>query len=272
MFTQEKNVNLKSQNIIQTKHHYRSGTTLFFSVYRKNYLNLGFGIVCLFLVAVGQTLPAVITSLALGDFKLHGFTNQFIIYCVEFVLISVGYLFFSFMGSYTFNKAAVAFSRDIRQEAFDTIENNSLGFHDSSNSNQLLSRLINEVIQMRQGVYPSQRMIITAFFSFFLVLVFLAPFGTSYLIVTVIGFILYIYFAYRTSLKIHPVREKRATVIGDLTESSQEIFRGIEVVRGNFASNHEKDHFNEQSKIYSSYMEQESKLDAFYIPTLIISK
>lgn len=271
MFTQENILNQNINNILPTKHHYRSGTTLFFSVYRRNFLNLSFGIICFFLVAVGQTVPAVITSQALGEFKVHGFTNQFIIYCLEIVLISIGYLFFSFVGGFTFYKAAVAFSRDIRQETFDIIQNNSLGFHDSSNSNQLLSRLINEVNQMRQGVYPSQRMIITAFFSFFLVLAFLLQIGESYVIVTVIGFVLYLYFAYKTSLKIHPVRENRATEIGDLTESSQEIFRGIEVVRGNFASNHEKKRFNDQSKLYSSYMERENKLQAFYIPTLIIS-
>ena len=178
-------------------------------------------------------------------------TNQFILYCFEIILISIVFIIASFIGGFTIYKAAVAFSRDIRQEAFDIIQNNSLGFHDFSNSNQLLSRLINEVNQMRQGVYPSQRMIIQALFSFILVLLFLIPIGTSYVIITVIGFALYLYFAYKTSLKIHPVREKRAIEIGELTESSQEIFRGIEVVRGNFASNHEKQRFNEQNRIYT---------------------
>ena len=271
MLTHETNKNAETKINFTTKRHYRSGTTLFFSVYRKNTLNLLFGVFCIFITAAGQTLPAVITSLAIAELNLHGLTNQFILYCFEIILISIVFIIASFIGGFTVYKAAVAFSRDIRQEAFDIIQNNSLGFHDSSNSNQLLSRLINEVNQMRQGVYPSQRMIIQALFSFILVLLFLIPIGTSYVIITVIGFALYLYFAYKTSLKIHPVREKRAIEIGELTESSQEIFRGIEVVRGNFASNHEKQRFNEQNRIYTLYMEKENKLQAFYIPTLIIS-
>lgn len=271
MLANENVINIKKNNPISQNHHYRSGTTLFFSVYKRNFFNLIFGIICLFITAISQTLPAVLTSLALGELVAHGFNNQFLLYCFEIILISILFLITSFLGGFTFYKAAVAFSREIRQEAFDIIQNNSLGFHDASNSNQLLSKLINEVNQLRQGIYPSQRMIITAFFSFLLVLVFLAPIGSSYVMITIIGFAFYVYFAYRFSLRIHPVRENRATEIGELMESSQEIFRGIEVVRGNFASGHEKEHFYNQNKVYTSYMEKENKLQAFYVPTLIIS-
>ena len=272
MLINEKANTVKNAKFLIQKRYYRNGTTLFFSVYKKSPLNLIFGIFCLFLTAIGQTVPAVLTSLALGNLSTYKtITNSFIIYCLLMILISIIFLITSFMGGFTFYKAASAFERDIRQEAFDIIQSHSLGFHDTSNSNQLLSKLINEIAQMRQGIFPSQRMIITSIFSFLLVIIFLAPVGASYVIVTFIGFIFFMFYAYKTSQRINPVREKRAIELGDLTESSQEIFRGIEVVRGNFASEHEKKRFAEQSQIYATYMEKENKLQAFYIPTLIIS-
>ena len=271
MLATDNESNIKTNLIEKQRRHYRSGLTLFFSIYPKNKINLSFGIICLFITALGQTLPAVFTSQALGELGTNGFSFAFLIYCLAIVLSSIVFLITSFLGGFTFFKAASAYERDIRQESFEIIQDHSLTFHDDSNSNQLLSKLTNEITQMRQGIFPSQRMILTSFFSFLLTLVFLSTIGPNYVIVTIIGFILFIYFAYRASLKIGPVREQRAIELGDLTESSQEIFRGIEVVRGNYASEREKERYSRQSQLYASIMERESKLQAFYIPTLIVS-
>lgn len=251
--------------------YYRNSKTLFFSIYKKSTLNLLFGIICLLITAISQTFPAVLTSQALGELGRNQFSHRFLLLCLEIIGVSMIYLLTSFLGSFTFFKTASAYERDIRQEAFDVIQSHSLGFHDEANSNQLLSKLVNEISQMRRGIFPSQRMIITTFFSFVFVLVFLNGIGIKYVVVTIIGFIVYLYFVYRASLEIGPIRELRAIELGDLTESSQEIFRGIEVVRGNYAANREKKHFAAQSKLYASYMEKETKLQAFYIPTLILS-
>ena len=271
MYSTDQSLNIDRKHLVTNHRHYRNSKTLFFSIYRKSALNLTFGIICLFITALGQTYPAVLTAQAIGELSKHGLSNQFLSLCFEIIIVSIIFLIASFVGGFIFYKTASAYERDVRQEAFDIIQSHSLGFHDEANSNQLLSKLTNEITQMRQGIFPSQRMIITAFFSFVIVLAFLNTIGISYVILTIIGFIFYTYFAYRVSLRIGPVREKRAIELGELTESSQEIFRGIEVVRGNFSTNREKKRFGNQSKIYAGYMEKENKLQAFYMPTLIIS-
>lgn len=272
MINSNKTLNLKEQSLITNHRYYRNYFTLFFSFYRKSYLNILFGISCLFVTAIGQTLPAVLTAEALGKLQKNGsFSNAFLFICLEIIGVSIIYLITSFFGGFTFYKAASAYERDVRQEAFDIIQNHSLGFHDEVNSNELLSKLTNEITLMRQGIFPSQRMIITSFFSFLIVLAFLSTIGLKYVIITIFGFIIYLFFAYYASLRISPVRERRAIELGELTESSQEIFRGIEVVRGNFASNREEERFSKRSKLYARYMEKENKLQAFYIPTLVLS-
>lgn len=271
MYPTDQSLSRQQTHINSDQRHYRNSKTLFFSIYRKSFFSMSFGIICLFITAIGQTYPAVLTAQAIGELSKHGLSNQFLIICLEIVIVSFIYLVTSFIGGFIFYKTASAYERDIRQEAFDIIQEHSLTFHDDSNSNQLLSKLTNEIQQMRRGIFPSQRMIITAFFSFLIVLAFLSTIGINYVLLTLGGFLFYLYFAYRVSQKIGPVRRQRAIEIGNLTESSQEIFRGIEVVRGNYATGREKERFNKQSKLYASFMERENKMQAFYIPTLVIS-
>ena len=123
---------------------------------------------------------------------------------------------------------------------------------------------------MRQGIFPSQRMLITVCFAIILALYFLSRISGIYSVVTFIGVLIYTYFAFRVAKKISPVRNKLATEIGNLTESSQEIFRGIEVVRGLSAGDREKEKFKKQSTNYSSLMKTEGRFQAFYMPNLII--
>ena len=53
----------RSKNLVAPyKRHYRNSKTLFFSIYKKNTLNLSFAIIFLFITAIGQTYPAVLNQ------------------------------------------------------------------------------------------------------------------------------------------------------------------------------------------------------------------
>ena len=256
---------------IRKNTHYRSSVTMFFSIYRKSPIILLIAIIFLLLTSLGQTLPAILTGLALGELEINGFTNDFLIFSGLIVLFSFMFVVAGFIGSYSFYKAGAAFERDIRQESFDVIQEHSLSFHDNENSSQLLSKLTNEITQMRAGIFPSQRMLIATCFAIILTLYFLYQISPFYSTITLIGIIIYAYFAFIVARKINPVRRNLAIEIGNLTESSQEIFRGIEVVRGLSAEQREKEKFSVQSSSYSDLMRTEGRLQAFYMPTLIIS-
>jgi ATP-binding cassette subfamily B protein len=256
---------------IRKNTHYRSSITMFLSIYKKSPVTLFFAVIFLLITALGQTLPAVITGQALGELASNGFTERFLYFCGLIVIFSLMFVVAGFIGSYTFFKAAAGYERDIRQESFDIIQDHSLTFHDNENSSQLLSKLTNEITQMRAGIFPSQRMLITTFFAIILTLFFLYEISPLYSLVSLFGVIIYIYFAFTVARKINPVRSNLATEIGNLTESSQEIFRGIEVVRGLSAEQREKIKFSEQSSKYSFLMRTEARFQAFYMPTLIIS-
>ncbi|MHA2339655.1 MAG: ABC transporter transmembrane domain-containing protein [Candidatus Hodarchaeales archaeon] len=196
---------------IRKNTHYRSSISMFLSIYKKSPVTLFFAIVFLLITALGQTLPAVITGQALGELGSNGFTDKFLYLCGLIVLLSLMFVVAGFIGNYTFFKAAAAYERDIRQESFDIIQDHSLTFHDNENSSQLLSKLTNEITQMRAGIFPSQRMLITTFFAIVLTLFFLNQISPVYSLVTLFGVIIYIYFAFTVARKINPVRTNLAT-------------------------------------------------------------
>ncbi|MHA2363770.1 MAG: ABC transporter ATP-binding protein [Candidatus Hodarchaeales archaeon] len=252
------------------KRYYRSSRTLFFSFYKKRSVQLFFALIFLMITAAGQTLPAVLTARALTELGLNGYNDTFLLYCAFIIAVSIVFVISGFISNYIFFVASSAYERDIRQEFFDIIQSHSLTFHDENNSSKLLAMGMTEIQQMRMGIFPSQRMLITAFFSILLSLTFLYQISPIYAAITLIGTIFYLYFAYVTAFKISPVRRKLAHTIGELTESSQEIFRGIEVVRGLASSEREKNRFTQQSYEYAELAKQEGRFQAFYIPSLVL--
>jgi ATP-binding cassette subfamily B protein len=89
-------------------------------------------------------------------------------------------------------------------------------------------------------------------------------------LIILIGFPFYLFFAYRYAGVVEPIRRQRAKRMERLTSVSQEVFRGIEVVRAFGKEGYEKDKFHETSLEYAESVAKEGELAAFYIPQLIL--
>lgn len=250
---------------------YRSGRHLFFSFFTKNYLILSVSILLNLFSSIAQLIPAIIIGKALGILVVEGFSQNFIF--TALILLAVGALnyVFSFVSNYSFAITAFAFERDIRQEYFDKIQEHSLTFHDENNSSKLLSLGMTEISQIRMGLNPSMRLLIQSLFSMIFVLYFMTNIFENQIIwITAAVFVIYYIFAYRYARSIAPVRRKLAESIGELTESSQEIFRGIEVVRSLSSREREITRFNGSSTNYANLYKKEQQLSAFYFPALLL--
>ncbi|MFX1251790.1 MAG: ABC transporter ATP-binding protein [Promethearchaeota archaeon] len=269
---------------LATKKRYRSGRFLFLSYFWKNPVLIGLSIILSVVAGFAQTVPAVLIGNALGILLTIGFGQEFIFWSLSIVGVSIVSMVASATSGYAFGITAFAYERDIRQEFFDVIQGHSLTFHDEQNSSRLLAMGMTEVSQMRMGLNPSMRMLATTLISVFFTLLFLFNIGPKYELVTpignfnlpiftsitAIGLIIYFILAYNYARRIIVVRENLANSVGRLTEASQEIFRGIEVVRGFSAEKREKQRFNRESNTYAKYLEKEGKLQAFYLPGLVL--
>lgn len=223
------------------------------------------------LSAVAAMLPALLVGLAIDFLETEGYSMNFILTGVGVLLSGVVFYAISFVGMFTFVTLSFSFERDIRQEYFDTIQSHSLTFHDEHNSSHLLSMGMTEISQMRQGIVPALRMIMQNFFSVLFILgsIYVIA-GTQMTLIALVGFVIYYLLALYQARRITPVRMKLADTAGQLTEQSQEIFRGIDVVRSFKGTVREILRFRKASQQYADLGVKEGRMAAFYWPDLIL--
>jgi len=249
---------------------YRSGNHLFISFFWKKPSYIIFSLIMNIFAAGFNILPAVLLGRAIDILEAKGFGTDFLLVCGAIVIAGVFFLLTSFGANYSFALTAFAFERDIRQEFFDVIQEHSMTFHNEFNSSKLLSMGMTEISQMRMGLHPSMRILTQTFFSMIMMVFLLSAIQPFYGLIIALGIPVYFFFAYRYARKIGPIRNQLANEIGMLTESCQEIFRGIEVVRGFSADEREKNDFEKRSQRYANLAQKEGRMQAFYIPGLIL--
>ncbi len=157
----------------------------------------------------------------------------------------------------------------MRQEFYEVIQDHSMAFYDVNDSGVILSMGMNEINQIRMAIHPGIRMLLSSMLTIVVTTVLLFQYDWIVGLALAIAFIIYLIIAWRYAAKVGPIRQKLATDLGDLSAISQEMFRGVEVVRA--FDNHDKeiDKFNVKSLEYADDMKREGYLSAFYWPALI---
>ncbi|MBE0526983.1 MAG: ABC transporter ATP-binding protein, partial [Candidatus Thorarchaeota archaeon] len=146
----------------------------------------------------------------------------------------------------------------------------SMAFHDQVDSKKILSISMQDINWIRMSLNPGLRMIIGSFSAYGITAIVLWSISQVLGIIMVAGFPIYLYFAIRYAQIVDPVRRQRALTMENLTSVSQEVFRGIEVVRAFGAEEKEKQKFNRTSLNYANSVEKEGRLSAFFYPQLIL--
>ena len=151
------------------------------------------------------TLPGWILGDALDELEYGismglGLTPQFI----WFVLLILGIAALLFITillvGYAFAIMTLRWERDARQEFFETIQDNSMTFHDQVDSKQLLAVAMQDVRWVRFSLNPALRNIITAIGTLIISSIFIGLIDPVLSILMVIGAPLYLYFAFDMQL------------------------------------------------------------------------
>ncbi|MHA1214097.1 MAG: ABC transporter ATP-binding protein [Candidatus Hodarchaeales archaeon] len=249
---------------------YKSSTHWYFSFFWRSpglvTLSLVISIISSFLTIA----PAILIGIAFSLLEQQGFSESFIMVCLGLIFLALLNFVFSFVTNYSWTVAAFRFERDTRQEFFDTIQEHSMTFHDELDSSTLLSMAMNEISQMRMGINPSMRMLTGSILGMTFTLIFFYSFDPLYFLVALIGFPIYMLFVVRYASVVGPVRRELATRLGIVTRDSQEIFRGIEVVRSFNQEEKENKRFINSSKRYAEMVTKEGRLSAFFLPAIVL--
>ncbi|MCG3259101.1 MAG: ABC transporter ATP-binding protein, partial [Candidatus Heimdallarchaeota archaeon] len=165
--------------------------------------------------------------------------------------------------------ASYRVQRDMRQEFYEVIQNHSMAFFDEHDSGVILSMGMNEIDQIRMAIHPSLRMLLSSMATIVLTTIFLWQIDLLIGAIMAGAFVFYMIIAWFYARKVGPIRKKLATDLADLSAISQEMFRGVDVVRS--FDNHDKEieKFNTKSEEYAEDMKREGYLSAFYWPALI---
>ncbi|NHJ33075.1 MAG: ABC transporter ATP-binding protein [Asgard group archaeon] len=244
----------------------------------------GFMVVSWFFILVNSLIsvvPSILFGLAIDFLKLDGYGRNFIIILVSMIgaaLIGWGT---SFLSAFLWTLSTYRFERDIRQEFFDVIQEHSMAFHDEHDSGKLLSMGMNETAQMRFAINPSLRHLINSILSIILTCAYFfirIEIGSKAIGVgnwqiglgVCGGFIIYFILAWIYAARIGPIRRDLAVELGNVSSTSQETFRGIEVVRSFDNEEIEKQKFAAQSSRLAEKTKQEGFVSAFYWPSVIM--
>ena len=159
--------------------------------------------------------------------------------------------------------------RDMRQEFYEVTQEHSMAFYDVNDSGVILSMGMNEINQIRMAFHPSFRNLLNSFFIIIVTTVLIWQYDWILGVTIASAFVVYFIIAWIYAARVGPIRKKLATDLADLSAISQEMFRGIDVVRS--FDNHEKEilKFNNKSNEYAVDMKREGYLSAFYWPSLI---
>jgi len=226
-------------------------------------------------------IPSILIGLGLDLYAIEGFNSKFIFIAVGIMITAVINWAATFLGSYIWSVAAFRIERDIRQEFFEVIQEHSMAFHDEKDSGVLLSMAMNEIGQIRMAYQPSIRMLFSTFLDIVLTCTYFFikfSIGSNTIgvgvwqigLVVSFSFILYFILSWSYARKIGPVRRQLSIELGELSSASQEVFRGIEVVRSFDSEIKEENKFRTISENYATSVRKEGFLSAFYWPSLLI--
>ncbi len=216
------------------------------------------------------TLPAIVIGNAIGILETEGFSAAFVMQVWSILGIALALFLTILLVGYAFAVITLRWERDARQEFFELVQENSMTFHDQVDSKQLLAVAMQDVRWVRFSLNPALRNIISAIGTLIIASIFLGLMDVWLGVIVVFGTPLYLYFAYRYAVKIEPVRRNRSEQNETITAISQEVFRGIEVVRAFGSETREQEKFSEAAGVYETLTAREGKLGAFYLPTIIL--
>jgi ATP-binding cassette subfamily B protein len=233
------------------------------------FLTLG-ALILTVVASLFTALPFIVVGRAIDVLRLEGFSIEFVFLTWMIVLIGLAYLALNFTAGASWAAVIVGWERDARQELFESLQDHSMAFHDQVDSKKLLSISMQDLNWIRMSLNPGLRMVIGSFSAYAITAIVLWSIAPLLGLIMASGFPIYLYFAVRYAKIVEPVRRLRAERMENLTSVSQEVFRGIEVVRAFGAEEREKQKFSEASVNYVTTVESEGRLASFFYPQLIL--
>lgn len=160
--------------------------------------------------------------------------------------------------------------RDVREELYISLLGKSQTFHNSQRVGDIMARATNDVRQLAPMMNPGIALITESLLGLITPLIFIA-FIKVELLASPIFFMITFYFALRQYMKqLNPVSGVMRMQFGVMNAGLTETIAGIEVVKSTVQEMQERERFIQNAKRYRDYYVQQGKIQAQYLPLLLL--
>lgn len=242
-------------------HIFRGRNTIFFAI---TFLSTIFsGILASgVIIMIGQA----ITDFIAGSSGMLGY------YTVLILAMGVGAPLIGLLNNIIREVLAQRMERDARKEFYGNLLGKSQSFHDRQRIGDLMARATNDVRMLNYLISPALSLIINAFTSIIIPIIFIGIFYPSQLIITPLVFTGLFLIALRDyDKKITPITMQLRVEFGHMNETLNETLSGIEVVKAGVWEQRELKKYMKSATEYRDASVEEGRIQAKYLPLLLVA-
>jgi len=161
--------------------------------------------------------------------------------------------------------------RTTRQELFVSLLGKSQTFHNRQQVGDLMARATNDVRQINLGFSPGVDLIFDGFTALVTPFIFIA-FIDPQLLLSPVAFLIAFGFALRLYMRqLTPVSDNMRRQFGVMNAGLNESVRGVEVIKATGQEMQERTRFRVQARLYRDYQVARGRVEARYLPTLLLA-
>lgn len=192
---------------------------------------------------------------------------QIAIFVAGSQIVRAGFQFFRNSG---FELIAQKVEREVRKELYANLLGKSMTFHSLQSVGDTMARATNDVREVNFLFSPGLNLVVGSL-NFLAVPIFLAPRYHPTLILTPLVFIgLYGWSLHRYLKNLEPLTDEVRASFGQLNTRLAEALDGIETVKGSSQEEAEINRFRDNALRYRNAMVRQGKMEAKFIPLLLL--
>jgi ATP-binding cassette subfamily B protein len=214
----------------------------------------------------------VIIGIAITDVLAAGTLETLINYVWIILFMGIGAPLLILVNNLIRETLAQRIERDTRKEFYVNLLGKSQSFHDLQRIGNLMALATNDIRMLNFLISPALSLIINAFTSLIVPIVFIALFYPIQLVITPIAFCILFIITLRDYIKkIGPITVKLQDYFGELDATLTETLSGIEVVKANALESREMKKYLAHAGNYRDAFAAEGLAMGKYLPLLIVA-
>jgi ATP-binding cassette subfamily B protein len=161
--------------------------------------------------------------------------------------------------------------RDARDELYVNLLGKSQTFHNRQRVGDIMARASNDASQLSDMVVPGFDILFDSFSSLAITLIFIAGINPQLLLSPVLFTIAFLIALRDYMRRLRPVADQMRAQFGTVNAGLAEAVTGIEVVKATAQEEQERRKFEHNARAFRDYFVQNGRIQARYLPTLLIA-